>query len=166
VIKDNDLVVATYGRGFWLLDDYSMLRQLGSSSSSVASEPAHLFKPGDAVRVRRNVGADTPFPPEVPHAVNPLDGVIIDYWLAQSPSGDVTLDVLDGSGVLVRHLSSVPVAPVPEAARPPHPNFWVAPPAPLPKGAGENRTSWDLRYDAPPAFVHTFEINANPGLTP
>ena len=83
-IKDNDLVVATYGRGFWVIDDYSMLRQI---APAIASEPAHLFKPGDAVRIRRNVGADTPFPPEVPHALNPLDGAIIDYWLARASVG-------------------------------------------------------------------------------
>ena len=162
-IKDNDLVVATYGRGFWALDDYSMLRQL---TPALASEPAHLFKPGDAVRVRRNVGADTPFPPEVPHALNPPEGAMIDYWLAQAPRGNVTLDVLDSTGMVIRHMSSADTTPVPEAARPPHPNFWVAPPMPLPKQAGENRTHWDLRYDAPPAFSHSFQINANPGLTP
>ena len=55
---------------------------------------------------------------------------------------------------------------MPEAARPPEPNFWLATPTPLPTEVGENRTNWDLRYDAPPAFAHTFEINANPGLTP
>jgi photosystem II stability/assembly factor-like uncharacterized protein len=162
-IKDNDLIVATYGRGFWVLDDYSMLRQL---APGVASEPAHLFAPGAAVRVRRNVGADTPFPPEVPHALNPPDGVVLDYWLARAPSGDVTLDVLDSSGAVVRHLSSAPIAPVTEAARPPHPNFWVAPPSPLPRTIGGNRANWDLRLDPPPALRHTFEINANPGLTP
>ena len=84
-IKDNDLVVGTYGRGFWVLDDYSLLRQI---TPAIASEPAHLFKPGDAVRIRRNVGADTPFPPEVPHALNPPDGAIIDYWLARRLRGD------------------------------------------------------------------------------
>ncbi len=163
VLKDNDLIVATYGRGMWILDDYSMLRDL---TPAIASEPGRLFKPGDAVRVRRNVGADTPFPPEVPHASNPLDGVIIDYWFARAPTRDVTLDVFDASGALVRHMTSVPATPVPEAARPPHPNFWVAPPQQLPAKAGENRTNWDLRYDSPPAFSHSFEINANPGLTP
>src|SRR5260221_344343 len=71
VIKGNDLVVATYGRGFYVLDDYSMLREL---TPAVASESAHLFAPGDAMRLRRNVNADTPFPPEVPHAQNPPDG--------------------------------------------------------------------------------------------
>ena len=162
VIKDNDLVVATYGRGFWVLDDYSMLRQL---TPAVATEPSHLFKPGDATRTRRNVGADTPFPPEVPHALNPPDGVIIDYWLAQA-ARDLSIDVLDAQGTVVRHLSNAPITAVPEAARPPHPNFWVATQAPLPALAGTNRTNWDMRHDAPPAFSHSFEINANPGLTP
>lgn len=163
VIKGNDLVVTTYGRGFWVLDDISPLRQV---SAALASEPAHLFKPGAAVRVRRNVGADTPFPPEVPHALNPPDGVIIDYWLAQVPQRDITLDVVDAAGNVVRHMTSAPGTPVPEAARPPHPNFWVAPPFSLPKNAGSNRTNWDLRYDPPNAFSHSFEINANPGQTP
>jgi len=163
VIKSNDLVAATYGRGFWVLDDYSALRQL---TPALASEPAHLFKPGDAVRVRRNVGADTPFPPEVPHALNPPPGVIVDYWLAHAPSSDITLDVLDAAGNVVRHLSSASIAPVPEAAHPPEPGFWLAPPSPLPASVGENRTNWNLRYDSPPVFRHSFEINANPGQTP
>jgi photosystem II stability/assembly factor-like uncharacterized protein len=161
-IKGNDLVIATYGRGLWVLDDYSMLRQLGPSS---ASDAVHLFAPGEAVRVRRNVGADTPLPPEVPHAVNPPDGVVLDYWLARSV-GDVSIDVMDASGAVVRHLSSAPPAQVAEAARPPHPNFWVAPLMSLPASAGMHRVHWDLRHDAPPAFRHTYEINANPGLTP
>ncbi len=60
---------------------------LGSSTPAVASEPAHLFKPGDAVRVRRNVNANTPFPKEVPHALNPSGGVMIDYTLALGAAG-------------------------------------------------------------------------------
>jgi hypothetical protein len=161
-IRGNDLVVATYGRGIWVLDDISTLRQL---TPVIATAPLHLFAPGDVTRLRRNVNADTPFPPEVPQALNPPDGVIVDYWLAQ-PAHDVALDVLDASGNVVRHLSSAPVAPVTEAARPPHPNFWLASPAPLPTAAGTNRVSWDLRYDDPPAVRHSFEINANPGRTP
>ena len=163
VIKDNDLIVTTYGRGFWVIDDISPLRQI---AANVTSEPAHLFKPGDAYRIRRNVGADTPFPPEVPHALNPLEGAIVDYWLGAAPRAEVTLDVLDASGALVRRLTSAPGTPVPEAARPPEPNFWIAPPFSLPKNAGENRTHWDLRYEPPRTFSHSFEINANPGQTP
>ncbi|HZI22752.1 MAG TPA: hypothetical protein VFD76_09540, partial [Gemmatimonadales bacterium] len=161
VIKGNDLVVGTYGRGIWVLDDFSPLRQIAS-----ASEPVHLFAPGDAVRVRRNVGWDTPFPPEVPHALNPPDGALIYYYLAAKPAGEITLDVLDSTGAVVRHMSSAPITPVAEAARPPEPNFWLATPEPLPTAVGTNRANWDVRYDAPPALTHTFEINANPGLTP
>ena len=101
----NDLVVGTYGRGIWILDDYAVLRQM---TPAVAAEPVHLFKPDPTVRTRRNTNFDTPFPPEVPHALNPPDGVIIYYSLASKPSGEVTLDVLDSAGTVVRHMSSVP----------------------------------------------------------
>jgi photosystem II stability/assembly factor-like uncharacterized protein len=159
----SDLVVGTYGRGIWILDDYSVLRQL---TPTVASEPAHLFEPADAVRVRRNVNYDTPFPPEVPYALNPPDGVIIYYSLASRPSSPISLDVIDASGAIVRHMSSTPSAPVAEAAQPPEPNFWLALTIAMPTNLGTNRVNWDLRYDPPPAFTHSFEINANPGLTP
>ena len=161
--KGNDLIVGTYGRGIFVLDDYAVLRQINNST---ANEDVRLFKPDGAVRVRRNVGADTPFPAEVPHALNPPDGAIIYYWLGSKPSGRVTLEVLDSTGTVVRHYSSDPIPPVPEAARPPHPNFWVKVEQPLPTDAGMHRVNWDLRYDAPPAFTHSFEINANPGQTP
>src|SRR5213083_318866 len=165
VIHGNDMVVGTYGRGIWVLDDISPLRQMAGRPDGPTAG-TYLFAPGEAVRVRRNVGNDTPFPPEVPHALNPPDGAIIYYSLATKPAGAITLDVLDAAGTVVRHMSSGPVEPVKEAARPPEPNFWIAPPFQLPAVAGGNRTNWDLRADAPPVFTHTFEINANPGLTP
>ena len=163
VIHGNDLVAGTYGRGIWVLDDYSPLRQI---TAATATDPVHLFAPGDAVRVRRNVGADTPLPPEVPHALNPPDGAIIYYYLGSKPAGEIALDVVDAGGAVVRHLSSAAVEPVKEAAQPPEPNFWIATPQPLPTAVGTNRVNWDLRAEAPPAFTHTFEINANPGQTP
>ncbi len=163
VIKGNDLVVGTYGRGIWVLDDFSVLRQL---TPAIAAEPAHLFAPGEAVRVRRNVGWATPLPPEVPHALNPPDGAIIYYWLGAPPAGEIALDVLDAAGRIVRHRTSGPVSQVPEAARIPAPDYWLAVPAGLATNVGTNRVNWDLRYDPPPALSHSFEINANPGLTP
>ena len=162
-IKDNDLIVATYGRGIWILDDYTALRQMDAAAATV---PARLFRPGDGVRVRRNIGYNTPFPPEVPHALNPPDGVIITYALGAAPRGDVTLDVLDAQGTLVRHYSSAAIAPLAESARPPHPRFWLAEPAPLPKEPGLHRVNWDVRHEAPSALTHSYEINANAGLTP
>ncbi|HVH68356.1 MAG TPA: hypothetical protein VM716_10845 [Gemmatimonadales bacterium] len=163
VIHGNDVVVGTYGRGIWVLDDVSPLRQI---TAATAAEPVHLFAPGEAIRVRRNVGADTPFPPEVPHGLNPPDGAIIYYYLAAKPAGEISLDVLDERGAVVRHMSSAPVEPVKEAPQPPEPNFWIATPQSLPTAVGINRVNWDVRADAPPALTHTFEINANPGLTP
>jgi len=160
---DNDLVAGTYGRGIWVLDDYAVLRQL---TPSAAAEPAHLFAPGGAARVRRNVSYNTPFPADEPSAPNPPEGMIVYYSLGARPAGEVTLDVLDAAGSVVRHLSSVAPAPVREAARPPAPDFWLARPRPLPTNAGLNRANWDLRYDPPPAFAHSFEVNGNPGLTP
>jgi photosystem II stability/assembly factor-like uncharacterized protein len=158
-IKDNDLVVGTYGRSFFILDDYSPLRQLTSSNETA------LLAPGDAVRARRNVNQDTPFPPEVPHSLNAPDGALVYYNLASPPSGEITLDVTDSAGKLVRHMSSAPIAPLNEP-KPPIPDFWIAPLKPMPTEVGLNRVNWDLRYDAPPAFNHSYEINANPGLTP
>jgi hypothetical protein len=146
-------------------DDISALRQMGGGADGQMGG-THLYAPGEAVRVRRNVGNDTPFPPEVPHALNPPDGAIIYYTLAVKPGGAIWLDVFDAAGTVVRHMTSGPVEPVKEAAKPPEPNFWIAPPFRLPAEAGGNRTNWDLRADAPAAFTHSFEINANPGLTP
>ncbi len=162
-IKGNDLVVATYGRGIWILDDFSALRQI---TPEIANRPVHLFAPGLATRVRRNVGSATPLPPEIPHGLNPPDGAILDYYLATKPVGEITIEVQNSTGRVIRRMSSVAEAPVTEAARPPHPNYWLATPAGLPANAGGNRATWDLRYDAPKAFSHSFEINANLGLTP
>ncbi|MFI5231422.1 MAG: hypothetical protein ACHQSE_02800 [Gemmatimonadales bacterium] len=163
VFAGNDLVAGTYGRGIWILDDYAVLRQI---TPAVADEPMHLFKPDPAVRMRRNTNFDTPFPPEVPHALNPPDGAIIYYSFASKPAGEVTIDVLDSAGTALRHYSSIAQEPVKEAARPPNPNFWLLPVQSLAANAGLNRANWDLRLDPPPAFTHSFEINANPALTP
>ncbi len=162
VIKDNDLVVGTYGRSIWILDDYSPLRQM---TAAIASEPAHLFKPGDAIRVRRNVNGDTPFPPEVPHALNPPPGALVYYYLNAKPSSDITLEVRDAAGTVVRHYSSAPIPSLHEAPLP-VPDHWIEIPKPMPTATGTNRINWDIRYDAPPAFSHSYEINANEGETP
>src|SRR5438094_747944 len=164
-IHNNDLIVGTYGRGIWVLDDFAVLRQL---NAAVAADPgvAHLFKPSDAVRVRRNVMYNTPFPRAVPQAPNPPDGAIIYYSLGAKPSSDIPIEVLAARGSVVRHMSSAEPAPVRETARPPMESFWLAPPRALPTNVGLNRTNWDLRYDPPPAFAHSFMFNGNPGSTP
>jgi hypothetical protein len=161
-LRNDDVVVGTYGRSFWILDDVSPLRQI---TANVASEKAHLFKPGDAIRVRRNVNGDTPLPPEVPHALNPPVGANFYYYLGAKPARDISLVVRDSAGRVVRHMSSVPIV-LPEIPPPPIPEFWREVPQAMPLEPGMHRVSWDLRYDNPPAFSHGYEINANPGQTP
>ncbi|HXY68356.1 MAG TPA: hypothetical protein VEH62_02840 [Gemmatimonadales bacterium] len=164
VVKDNDLVVATYGRGIWILDDLSPLRQM---TPAVAAAPAYLFTPGDAVRVRRDVNGDTPLQAEVPHADNPPLGAVIYYALGAAPAGELTLDILDASGAVVRHFSS---APIPPLSDPPAPvaDWWLEVPQPLPTRVGLNRVSWNIRYDNPPAFNHNYAqvMGAVPHATP
>ncbi len=164
LIHDNDLVAGTYGRGIWILDDISPLRQI---TPALAAEPVHLVQPGEAVRVRRNVNGDTPFPPEIPHASNPPLGAIIDYTLAEKPAGTITLDVLDASGAVVRHMSSAPIPPLPDPP-PPVPDYWLEKPRPMPAEAGANRLNWNIRYDNPPSFTHNFAqvMGAVAGDTP
>jgi photosystem II stability/assembly factor-like uncharacterized protein len=160
VVKDNDLVVGTYGRSFWILDDLSPLRQMSSNLGN-----GYLFAPGDAIRVRRNVNQDTPLPPEVPHALNAPPGAIIYYYLANPPSSPIKLDITDSEGNLVRSYSSGPLMPAKEDLQP-IPDFWKEVPKPMPAEVGTNRINWDLRYTDPPAFSRSYDISATPYLTP
>jgi len=156
----NDIVIGTYGRGFWVLDDMSPLRQIATSSSAIASAPAYLFKPGDAIRSRKNVNWDQPTEPEEPHGPNPPYGAIIYYHLSQPPSGEMTLQVLDAQGHVVRTMTSIPPAPVEGAA---YPDYWLATPESraLSTAVGTDRTHWDLLYDDPPSFSHDLENQMN-----
>ena len=161
-IHGNDLIVGTYGRGIWVLDDYAVLREL-RPRGPLATQ---LFKPSDVARVRRNVDFNTPLPKEEPQAANPPAGAIIHYALGAKPSADIALEVVDAKGSVVRHMTSAPATPVREAPRAPMEQFWLAPAPSLSVNVGLNRAVWDLRYDPPPAFAHTFAFNGNPGTTP
>ena len=161
-VKENDLVICTFGRGIWVLDDYSPLRQIAAAS---ATDAAHLFKPGAAVRVRRNMGGDTPFPPEIPHFDNPPLGVVIYYTLSKAPSQPITIDIVDAAGRVVRHMSSDPIAPLARGGRA-FPDWWLAPPMPLPANVGMNRVNWNVRYDDPPSTGEHVTIRAVPGDSP
>ena len=152
VVHNNDLVIGTYGRGFWILDDMAPLRQLGQGAAArIAAAPAYFFPPSPAVRVHINLNADTPFPPEVPHEVNPPAGAILYYYLGQPATGAVTLEVHDAHGKLVRTLSSIPDPALAAFAAAPQtvPDYWKQPLRPLPTTAGAHRAVWDLRYERP-----------------
>ncbi len=163
-IHDNDLIVATHGRSFWILDDITPLRELADSMAA----GDHLFTPAPVYRVQRDTNTDTPIPPDEPTAVNPPDGAVIDYYLAQAASSPITLEILDAHGQLVRKFSSDDKPPVTEADLKKQliPLYWLRPFRSLPSDAGMHRWVWDLQYPAPDSVRHTYPIAAIPGDTP
>jgi photosystem II stability/assembly factor-like uncharacterized protein len=157
----SDLVLATYGRGFWVMDDTTPLRAIAAHANSIAAAaPAYLFQPGDAIRARKNDNWDQPFNPEEPHSANPPYGAILYYYLSQPPTGAITLDVYDAHGNLIHSESSVPPPPVTGAH---YPRYWLATPQSrsLPATAGMHRVSWNLLYNHPPAFRTDLENQMN-----
>ena len=161
-IHDNDLLVATHGRSFWVLDDITPLRQV---TESVAQSAATLFRPGPAYRVRRDTNTDTPLPPDEPAGQNPPDGAIVDYWLASPAKGPLTLEILDAQGKLVRRFSSDD-KPEPVDQDLNIPAYWVRPPQTLSAQAGTHRFVWDLHTPPPDSTRHDYPIAAIPHDTP
>ncbi len=155
VVHDDDLVIATHGRSFWILDDLSPLRQIGPE---VAKSAAYLFAPRTAMRVRSDVVHDTPLPPEEPAGQNPPSGAILDYYLAQ-PAKEVTLEILDRQGKLVRRFSSQDQYAGPPT-NVPIPSYWFEPPPKLETNPGEHRFVWNLRYPDPPSLRRNYDIAA------
>jgi photosystem II stability/assembly factor-like uncharacterized protein len=164
-IHDDDLIVATHGRSFWVLDNITPLRQV---SESVAKSEVHLFKPATAFRVRRDTNTDTPLPPDEPTAQNPPYGAIIDYFLAQPASTAVTLEILDAQRKLVRKFSSTdkPEPSSKDLAKELIPLYWIRMPKTLSGSGGMHRWVWDLRYPSPKATHSEYPISAIPGDTP
>lgn len=165
LVKDDDLIVATHGRSFWVLDDVSPLRQLAATSER---EKPRLFTPAAAWRVRRNTNTDTPLPADEPAGENPPDGAIVDYDLPHDVLGSVTLEVLDSQGNLLRkYTADDPVTPTAKELRTGLiPSYWPLHQGPLPKTAGMHRWVWDLRSTAPTATHYEYPIAAVPRRTP
>ncbi len=165
LIHGDDLVVATHGRSFWVLDGISPLRQLAAYADP--SRP-FLFTPGITYRVRRDTNTDTPLPPDEPAGENPPDGAMIDYALPAGINGPVQLEILDAHGTVVRRYSSTgPVTPAPaELAEQLIPPYWPQMNRPLPATPGMHRQIWDLHYTAPEAIRYEYPISAVPHRTP
>ena len=151
VVHGNDIVAATYGRGIYILDDISPLRQAGPD---ITSANAYLLKPAPTVRVRDDNDQETPLTPETPAAKNPPDGAVFYYYLKSPPSGEITLEIHDAHGKVVRRFNSV--APKPDTTPKNVPDYWFAPLAGMPKDAGLNRFVWDLRYSPPAALNYSY----------
>ena len=160
----SDLVAGTHGRGFWILDDVTPLRQ---AAEAAASSTAYLFKPAVGVRIRFGTNDPTPWPPEVLAGENPPPGALLDYYLPNAASGEVKLEVLNGAGKVIRTYSSNDPVRSPDPATNPAeytrlcqqtptapdcnlPLYWPAPPQSLKITAGMHRFSWDMHYDPIP----------------
>jgi photosystem II stability/assembly factor-like uncharacterized protein len=113
MVHGDDLDVATHGRGFWVLDQMTALRQLAESGEQIVSAPAYLFKPGVSLAVVPGVEDGTPLPPEEPQEVNPPSGVLAYYWLRSAPTTPLKLELLDSKGAIrACAASDTPVKPV------------------------------------------------------
>ena len=137
-VHGDDLVIATHGRSFWILDDMTALRQVSPQTATT------LFKPATAVRVDNDLFLGSPLPPEEPTARNPPVGAILDYYLS-SEAQKVTLEIFDGSGRPIRRYVSGAAKepknpPVPIAPR------WLPKPQILGTSPGMHRYVWDLRW--------------------
>jgi len=156
VVKDNDLVVGTHGRSFWILNDISPLREL---TAATIAEQVHLFQPATAFRLRKNLSRDTPLPPETPAGKNPPAGAIIYYSLKTIPSSDVIIEVLDPSGTVIQKVSSsTPPNQIDENQA--FPTYWFKPSTPVSKNVGLNRFVWNLRLQRPSVTRASYSIAA------
>jgi len=159
----SDLVAGTHGRGFWILDNLTPLRQ---AAEAAAASDAYLFKPATGIRIRFGTNDPTPWPPELPAGENPPNGAMVDYYLP-SAAGELKLEFLDSAGKVIRtYSSSDPVRnpdPAIDAAAynklcqqtPTAPDcalplYWPAPPQILKTAAGMHRFTWDMHYDPIP----------------
>ncbi len=141
-VHGDDLVIATHGRSFWILDDISPLRQRAEAERA---RGAYLYTPVTAMRVDNDSFLGTPLPPEEPQAKNPPQGAVIDYVL-RSSAGKVSLRIYDAKHTLLRQFSSGDTPKgwpdtLPIAER------WFPVPQMLAKTAGEHRFVWDLAAD-------------------
>jgi hypothetical protein len=159
VVKDNDLVVGTHGRSFWILDDISPLRELQPAMQDGLVTPATTY------RFRRDTYTDTPLPPEEPAGKNPPDGVILNYYLAHDAAGPVALEIRDAQNNLVRRYSSDDTPPQPKEGDLDVPLYWIRPPQVPSKSAGSHRFVWDMFWQ-PLGYVPYYPISAIVGDTP
>lgn len=140
VIKDDDLVLGTHGRSFWIMDDITPLRQMTATTAN----NAFLFKPQQAIRIRWDMNTDTPVPQEEPAGQNPPDGAIINYYLPEKADGEVLLEIVDAAGRSIRKYSSYDKAYEIPAVN--IPLYWIRPQQILSGQAGPHRFLWDMHY--------------------
>ncbi|MDE2257813.1 MAG: hypothetical protein KGK05_08645, partial [Xanthomonadaceae bacterium] len=145
-IHDADVVLATHGRGIYVMDDISALRQAEAKEESAKF---WLFAPAPAYRVRLPEFTGTPMPKDEPMAPNPPLGAYLDYTLNTPPKSPISMDIFDANGGLVRHYSSADSAPPTDPSKLSTAPEWVQTPSTLSVQQGAHRFVWPLHYPAP-----------------
>ncbi|MDQ2925724.1 MAG: hypothetical protein M3R43_09250, partial [Acidobacteriota bacterium] len=145
VVHGDDLAIATYGRGFWVLDQMSSLRQIAAEGKRIAVEKAHLFAPGEALALHNGSMNGTPLPHEEPQELNPPAGVVAYYWLKSAPTGPLKIELVDAHNVVRACLASdTPVKPVDTEAIIVQP-IWAQPAPPPAVTPGTHRAALNVR---------------------
>lgn len=154
VVHGDDLVVATHGRSFWILDDVTPLRQVQSGTAAISASVA-LYKPQTAMRLHYPDAVDT----HAPHGENPPAGALIDYYLKSAPKGELTIEILDAQGKVLRHLSSTHST---KEVQPPEWPDQIVPNDQIAALQGMNRLVWDLRMNDPVQIPGAFYSGPTP----
>ena len=163
VVHENDLVVATFGRSFWILDDVTPLRQI---DSHIATADAWLFRPQTAIRMRPGSDQGTPVPMDETLASNPSEGAVLNYFLKYKPSAPIQLEIFDSEGKLVRRFASDDVLQKTNPNDVPIQVEWIRDPQPLLAEAGMHRFVWDLHYTLPKGVRRSYWGPAGPLAVP
>jgi len=164
VIKDDDIVVGTHGRSFWILDNITPLRQL---NNKLANSPSILYKPQNTFRVRWTMYTDTPVPQEEPAGENPPDGVMIDYYLSKKAQ-DIRLEIIGpyteikasfywGKSFIRKYSNADTIYKIGEVNIP---HYWIRPQQILSSEPGHHRLFWDMKY-TPLNIPPSYPISAN-----
>ncbi|MEO7936170.1 MAG: hypothetical protein ABIR27_07920 [Dokdonella sp.] len=141
-VHGDDLVIGTHGRGIWILDNISALRQLDAASTTATQ----LFEPATAIRYREAEFTGTPLPKDEPMAANPKSGAHIDYRIAEDSKSPVELVIKDASGKVVRKWTSTDIPAATDLTRIGSAPEWIEQPKPLSSAKGMHRFIWTLHY--------------------
>jgi photosystem II stability/assembly factor-like uncharacterized protein len=163
VVHEDDLVIATFGRSFWVLDNVTPLRQIDAHA---AASDVWLFKPATAYRVRPGSDQSTPIPDDEALAANPPNGAVLDYYLKEKAAAPIQLEILDSEGRLVRRFASDDEVRKVNPDDLPFPASWAQSPPPPSAEAGMHRFVWDLRYAAPVGPGRRFRGGSGPWALP
>jgi len=144
VVHGDDLAVATFGRGFWVLDQMAALRQIANRGIEIEAAKAYLFTPGETLAIHQGSQNGTPLPHEEPQEQNPPAGIVAYYWLKSAPSGPLKLELVDASGEVQACLASdTPVKPVDTEAINVQ-AYWVEPTPPPAATPGMHRVALNI----------------------